>query len=159
MEIISINESISILINHIEGFFEFLNNHFQPCSNCTVGHPGMNPRPPDGPEDIWRGDDCIKDNKDLRYLDLILSKHCKDIWSCTLCSLFWLFNFSWCHFLLSEKINFVIPLSLWEMNQKRYILKYKISLMVNNSNGPYYIQIFNLARMLQSCQRVTCGGP
>ena len=79
MEIISINESISILINHIEGFFEFLNNHFQPCSNCTVGHPGMNPRPLDGPEDIWRGDDCIKDNKDLRYLDLILSKHCKDI--------------------------------------------------------------------------------
>ena len=159
MKIISINESISILINHIEGFFEFLKNHFQPGFDCTVGHPGMNPRPPDGPEDIWRGDDCIKDNKDLRYLDLILSKHCKDIWSCTLCSLFWLFNFSWCHFLLSEKINFVIPLSLWEMNQKRYILKYKISLMVNNSNGPYYIQIFNLARMLQSCQRVTCGGP
>ena len=76
------------------------------------------------------------------------------------CALFFGFlTFRDAIFLLSEKINFVIPLSLWEMNQKRYILKYKISLMVNNSNGPYYIQIFNLARMLQSCQRVTCGGP
>ena len=27
-------------------------------------------------------------------------------------------------------------LTLWEMNQKRYILKYKISLMVNNSTVP-----------------------
>ena len=43
MEIISINESVSILINHIEGFFEFLKNG----SNFSVGQPY--PRPPDGP--------------------------------------------------------------------------------------------------------------
>ena len=59
MEIISINESVSILINHIEGFFEFLKTvEIFPSFTLTQGH-----RTGRTPEDIWRVDDCIKDNK------------------------------------------------------------------------------------------------
>jgi hypothetical protein len=59
VEIISINESVSILINHIERFFEFLKTvEIFPSFTLTQGL-----RTGRTPEDIWRVDDCIKDNK------------------------------------------------------------------------------------------------
>ena len=63
VEIISINESVSILINHIERFFEFLRKNFKTrfCRSPWY-EPGTSGRQ-DGPEDIWLGDGCIKDNK------------------------------------------------------------------------------------------------